>query len=58
MESNFRRNLIISSAISVFILIVSSTASFLSINSLLKSNLLVNHTQKIIYNIIIPKEFF
>lgn len=51
MESNFRRNLIISSAISVFILIVSSTASFLSINSLLKSNLLVNHTQKIIYNI-------
>jgi signal transduction histidine kinase/DNA-binding response OmpR family regulator/CHASE3 domain sensor protein len=51
MESNFRRNLIVSSAISVVILIVSSTASFLSINSLLKSNSLVNHTQEIIYNI-------
>ena len=51
MESNFRRNLIISSGISVLILIVSSTASFLSINSLLESNSLVNHTQKIIYNL-------
>jgi len=51
MESNFRRNLIVSSAVSVFILIVSSTASFLSINGLLESNALVNHTQKIIYNL-------
>lgn len=51
MESNFRRNLIVSSAISVLILIVSSTASFLSINSLLYSNEMVNHTQKIIYNL-------
>ena len=51
MESNFRRNLIISSSISIVILIVSSTASFLSINSLLKSNQLVNHTQQIIYNL-------
>jgi hypothetical protein len=51
MDSNFKRNLIVSTAISVLILIVSSTASFLSINSLLKSNVLVNHTQKIIYNL-------
>ena len=51
MDNNFRRNLIVSSAISVLILIVSSTASFLSINSLLESNNLVNHTQKIIYNL-------
>lgn len=51
MDSNFRRNLIVSSAVSVLILIVSSTASFLSINSLLESNKLVNHTQKIIYNL-------
>ncbi|CAM4065648.1 response regulator [Flavobacterium antarcticum] len=51
MESNFRRNLIVSSTISVVILIISSTASFLSINSLLESNSLVNHTQKIIYHL-------
>jgi hypothetical protein len=51
MESNFKRNLIVSSAVSVFILIVSSTASFLSINGLLKSNALVHQTQKIIYNL-------
>jgi signal transduction histidine kinase/DNA-binding response OmpR family regulator/CHASE3 domain sensor protein len=51
MESNFRRNLIISSSISIAILIISSTASFLSINSLLKSNALVHHTQQIIYNL-------
>lgn len=51
MESNFKRNLIVSSTISVLILVISSTASFLSINSLLESNSLVNHTQKIIYNL-------
>lgn len=51
MESNFKRNLIVSSAISVFILFVSSTASFISINNLLESNSMVNHTQKIIYNL-------
>ena len=51
MESNFKRNLIVSSAISVLILVISSTASFLSINSLLESNSLVNHTQEIIYNL-------
>ena len=51
MESNFRRNLIVSSTISVLILVISSTASFLSINSLLESNAQVNHTQEIIYNL-------
>lgn len=51
MDSNFKRNLIVSSSISVLILIISSTASFFSINSLLKSNNLVNHTQDIIYKI-------
>ena len=51
MESNFRRNLIVSSAISVLILVISSTASFLSINNLLKSNASVHHTQQIIYNL-------
>lgn len=51
MESNFKRNLIISSGISIFILVISSTASFLSIRSLMKSNSLVNHTQDVIYNL-------
>ena len=51
MESNFKRNLIVSSTISLFILIISSTASFISINSLLESNASVDHTQQIIYNL-------
>lgn len=51
MDGNFRRNLIISSSISILILLVSSTASYLSIRSLLDSNKLVTHTQEVIYNI-------
>lgn len=51
MDSNFKRNLIISSAISVLILLISSTASYLSIRSLLSSNEVVTHTQEVIYNI-------
>ncbi len=51
MESNFKRNLIVSSLVSILILVVSSAASFFSINSLLESNSMVNHTQKIIYNL-------
>lgn len=51
MDSNFKRNLLISSGISVAILIISSTASFLSIRSLLESNSLVAHTQQVIYNL-------
>jgi signal transduction histidine kinase/DNA-binding response OmpR family regulator/CHASE3 domain sensor protein len=51
MNGNFKRNLIISSGVSMLILIVSSTASYLSINSLIGSNRWVNHTQEVIYNL-------
>ncbi|RZJ67716.1 MAG: response regulator, partial [Flavobacterium sp.] len=51
MQGKFKRNLIISSAVSVLILLISSTASLLSIRSLLDSNALVGHTQEVIYNI-------
>ncbi|KVV14647.1 response regulator [Flavobacterium sp. TAB 87] len=51
MNGNFRRNVLISSAVSVLILLISSTASFISIRSLLNSNNLVNRTQDIIYNL-------
>lgn len=51
MQSNFKRNLIISTGISMLILIISSVASFLSIKSLLYSNNWVNHTQQVIYNL-------
>jgi len=51
MNGNFRRNLLVSTGISLLILIVSSTASFLSIRSLVRSNDWVNHTQEVIYNL-------
>lgn len=51
MNGNFKRNLIISSGVSMLILLVSSTASYLSINSLIDSNRWVNHTQEVIYNL-------
>lgn len=51
MNGKFKRNLIISTGLSVFILIISSTASYFSISSLIGSNRWVNHTQDIIYNI-------
>jgi len=51
MNGNFKRNLLISFGVSLLILIVSSTASYLSIQSLLGSNSLVNHTQEVIYNL-------
>ena len=51
MNGNFKRNVLISSAISISILLVSSIASFLSIRSLLVSNNLVYHTQEVLYNI-------
>ncbi len=51
MDRNFKRNLLVSSGVSIVILLVSSTASFLSIRSLLESNALVTHTQEVIYNI-------
>lgn len=51
MNGTFKRNLIISSGISLLILIVSSTASFLSIKSLISSSDTVNHTQEVIHTI-------
>ncbi|OYU79672.1 MAG: histidine kinase [Flavobacterium sp. BFFFF1] len=51
MQNNFKRNLVVSSTVSMLILIISSTASYLSIQSLLESNNWVNHTQEVIYNL-------
>lgn len=51
MNGNFKRNLIVSSSISMLLLIVSSTASYLSIRSLLESNRMINHTNEVIYNL-------
>ncbi|TDW51903.1 hypothetical protein EV144_101581 [Flavobacterium sp. 270] len=51
MKNNFKRNLLVSSSVSMLILMISSTASFLSIKSLLESNSWVNHTQEVIYNL-------
>ena len=51
MQSNFKRNLLISSTISLLVLVISSTASYISIKKLLESNFWVNHTQKVIYNL-------
>ncbi len=51
MNGTFKKNLIVSTVISLLILIVSSTASYFSIKNLLESNQLVNHTHEVIYNI-------
>ncbi|KAF2335258.1 response regulator [Flavobacterium nitrogenifigens] len=51
MNGNFKRNLLISSLVSLLVLTVSSVASFISIKSLLESNFWVNHTQDVIYNL-------
>jgi signal transduction histidine kinase/DNA-binding response OmpR family regulator/CHASE3 domain sensor protein len=51
MQSNFKRNLLISSLVSLLVLTISSVASFVSIKSLLSSNFWVNHTQDVIYNL-------
>ena len=51
MKSNFRRNLLISSLVSLLVLMISSVASFISIKSLLNINFWVNHTQEVIYNL-------
>lgn len=51
MDTNFKRNLLISSGVSILILLISSTASFLSIRNLLDSNAMVRHTQDVIYNV-------
>ena len=51
MQGNFKRNLLIGFGLSLFVLMVSSIASFLSIRNLLSSNNWVNHTQQVIYNL-------
>jgi signal transduction histidine kinase/DNA-binding response OmpR family regulator/CHASE3 domain sensor protein len=51
MKNNFKRNLLVGFGLSLFILIVSSGASLLSIRSLLDSNNWVKHTQEVIYNL-------
>ncbi|UPT71888.1 MAG: CHASE3 domain-containing protein [Flavobacterium sp. JAD_PAG50586_2] len=51
MNGNFKRNLIVSTSISIVILIVSSVASYLSIRTLVESNNLVSHTHEVIYNL-------
>ncbi|MEN2412410.1 response regulator [Flavobacterium mesophilum] len=51
MKNNFKRNLLISSLVSLLVLTISSVASFISIKSLLNSNFWVNHTQEVIYNL-------
>ncbi len=48
MNGNFKRNLMASTGVSLLILLVSSTASFVSIRSLLTSNDWVKHTQTVI----------
>lgn len=51
MKGNFKRNLFIGFSASLIILIISSTASFISISTLLKNNDWVNHTREVIYNL-------
>jgi len=51
MQGKFKRNLMVSTGISVLILLISSTASYLSIKSLLDSTEWVSHTQDVIYNL-------
>jgi signal transduction histidine kinase/DNA-binding response OmpR family regulator/CHASE3 domain sensor protein len=48
MNTSFKRNLLVSYGISLFLLIVSSIASFLSIRNLLESQQWVNHTNAVI----------
>ncbi len=50
-NNNFKRNLLISSIVSLLVLTISSTASYISIKKLLDSVFWVNHTQKVIYNL-------
>lgn len=51
MKSNFKRNLLISSTISLVVLVISSTASYISIKNLLESVTSVNETQEILHNV-------
>lgn len=49
MNSHFKKNLLLSTGVSVTILIISSAASFFSIRALLNSNDMVSHTNDVIY---------
>jgi signal transduction histidine kinase/DNA-binding response OmpR family regulator/CHASE3 domain sensor protein len=51
MDGNFKRNLIIGFGISLLVLLLSSVASFISIQSLIKSNNGVNTTQELIFHL-------
>ena len=51
MKSNFKRNLLISSTVSLVVLVISSTASYISIKNLLESVTSVNETQEILHNV-------
>jgi signal transduction histidine kinase/DNA-binding response OmpR family regulator/CHASE3 domain sensor protein len=51
MDNTFKRNLIISTTVSILILTLSSVASYMSIQRLMGSNKLVNHTHEVIYNL-------
>ena len=48
MQSSFKRNLMFGYGISVFLLLISSIASYISIRNLLNSSNLVNHTHMVI----------
>jgi signal transduction histidine kinase/DNA-binding response OmpR family regulator/CHASE3 domain sensor protein len=51
MDGNFQRNLIIGFGISLVVLLFSSIASFISIQSLIRSNNGVNSTQELIFHL-------
>lgn len=51
MNVNFKRNLILSSSVSMLILLMSAAASYLSIQRLRQSTEAINYTQQVIYNI-------
>lgn len=46
--SNFKRNLLIGYGVSIVLLIIGSVASYISINNLLNSSKMVNHTHQVI----------
>ncbi len=48
MKESFKRNLIVSYGLSLFLVIISSIASYMSIHNLLESQSLVDHTNSVI----------
>src|ERR1044072_5406884 len=51
MKSNFKRNLLIGFSVSMIVLLVSTVASYISINNLLRSSDLVTHTNNVIIHL-------